>query len=428
MLRQGRRIASRWLDGWRKSQNQKVDSTLNSRSSLLLLYAARALRGFGDGFAVIVLPVYLAAIGFNAAQIGLVATAALLGTAVLTLTVGLIAPRHDLRRLLTAGAILMVATGVAFPTVEQISLIVAVAFFGTVNPSTGDIGVLIPIEHAALAQGAADHERTRVFARYSLVGALAMAAGALAAATPQFLTRTGIGELSALRAMFYGYAALGAASAVMYHYLPRRNFEQSSAAAPLNVSRGVVYKLAALFSLDAFAGGFVVQSLLAVWLFERFEMSLAAASLFFFWSSVLSAFSYPLAVKIANRIGLVNTMVFTHIPSSAFLILAAVSPNLPVALVFLLLRSALSQMDVPTRSSYVMAVVTPPERPAAASVTAVPRSLASSLSPALAGLLLSGPFLGAPLIICGTLKILYDAGLLFMFRHIKPPEEIRARL
>ena len=397
-------------------------------ANLFLLYAARALRGFGDGFAVIVLPVYLAAIGFDAAKIGLVATAALLGTAVLTLAVGLIAPRRDLRNLLIAGAVLMIGTGLAFPAFEQIGFVLAVAFFGTVNPSTGDIGVLIPIEHAALAQGAADHERTRVFARYSLVGALSMAAGALAAAIPDLLTRAGIGELSALRAMFYGYAVLGAASAVIYHYLPRGNFEQSSAAAPLNVSRGVVYKLAALFSLDAFAGGFIVQSLLAVWLFERFDMSLAAASLFFFWSSVFSAFSYPVAAKIAQRIGLVNTMVFTHIPSSVFLILAAVSPNLTAALVFLLLRSALSQMDVPTRSSYVMAVVTPPERPAAASVTAVPRSLASSLSPALAGMLLSGPFLGAPLIICGTLKILYDAGLLFMFRHIKPPEEGRVPL
>lgn len=392
-------------------------------TNLLLLYVARALRGFGDGFAVIVLPVYLAAIGFDAAKIGLVATAALLGTAVLTLAVGLIAPRRDLRNLLIAGAVLMVGTGLAFPAFEQIGFVLAVAFFGTLNPSSGDIGVLIPIEHAALAQGAADHERTRVFARYSLVGALSMAAGALAAAIPDLLT--GIGELSALRAMFYGYAVLGAASAVIYHYLPRGNFEQSSAAVPLNVSRGVVYKLAALFSLDAFAGGFIVQSLLAVWLFERFEMSLAAASLFFFWSSVFSAFSYPVAAKIAQRIGLVNTMVFTHVPSSVFLILAAVSPNLTAALILLLLRSALSQMDVPTRSSYVMAVVTPPERPAAASVTAVPRSLASALSPALAGILLSGPFLGAPLIICGTLKILYDAGLLFMFRHIKPPEEVR---
>ena len=394
--------------------------------NLLLLYCARALRGFGDGFATIVLPVYLASIGFNAAQIGLVATAALLGTAVLTLGVGLIAPRHDLRKFLIAGAILMVGTGLAFPAFEQIGLIMAVAFFGTVNPSTGDIGVLIPIEHAALAQGAPDHERTRVFARYSLVGALSMACGSLAAAVPEFLTHSGVDRLSALRAMFYGYALLGVVSAAIYFRLPRATFEQRAAAAPLNVSRRVVYRLAALFSLDAFAGGFIVQSLLAVWLFERFDMSLAVASVFFFWSSVLSAFSHPVAAMIAKRIGLVNTMVFTHIPSSIFLIVAALSPNLTAALACLLLRSALSQMDVPTRSSYVMAVVTPPERPAAASVTAVPRSLASSLSPALAGMLLASPYLGAPLLICGALKIAYDAALLFSFRHIRPPEEIAA--
>jgi MFS family permease len=409
-----------------QSHHQHEGNTLNPRYSFLLLYSARALRGFGDGFATIVLPVYLAKIGFDAARIGLVAAAALLGTAVLTLAIGFVAPRHDLRRLLIAGAVLMIATGVAFPAFEQIGLLIAVAFFGTVNPSTGDIGVVIPIEHAALAQGAADHERTRVFARYSLIGALSMAAGALAAAAPQLLTRIGISELPALRTMFYAYAVLGIASTAIYYCLPRGNVEHRSAAAPLNVSRGVVYRLAALFSIDAFAGGFVVQSLLAVWLFKRFDMSLAAASLFFFWSGVLSAFSYPLAAIIARRIGLVNTMVFTHIPSSLFLILAALTPNPTAALGLLLLRSALSQMDVPTRSSYVMAVVTPPERPAAASVTAVPRSLASSLSPALAGVLLGGPFLGAPLVICGALKILYDAALLFSFRHLKPPEEIRA--
>jgi MFS family permease len=408
------------------SNHQHEGIPLNLRSSFLLLYSARALRGFGDGFATIVLPVYLAKIGFDPAQIGLVAAAALLGTAVLTLAIGFLAPRRDLRHLLIVGAVLMIATGVAFPAFEQIGLLVAVAFFGTVNPSTGDIGVLIPIEHAALAQGAADHDRTRVFARYSLIGALSMAAGALAAAIPQLLSRNGMSELGALRTMFCAYAVLGVVSAAIYFCLPRGNVERKSAAAPLNVSRGVVYKLAALFSIDAFAGGFVVQSLLAVWLFKRFDMSLAAASLFFFWSGVLSAFSYPLAAIIARRIGLVNTMVFTHIPSSLFLILAALAPNLTAALVFLLLRSALSQMDVPTRSSYVMAVVTPPERPAAASVTAVPRSLASSLSPALAGVLLGGPFLGAPLVICGALKILYDAALLISFRHIKPPEEIAA--
>jgi MFS family permease len=193
--------------------------------------------------------------------------------------------------------------------------------------------------------------------------------------------------------------------------------------APLGPSRSVVYKLSALFSLDAFAGGFVVQSLLALWLFERYDLSLSAASLFFFWSSVASAFSYPVAAWLASRIGLINTMVFTHIPSSILLVLAAFSPNLYVTLGLLLLRSALSQMDVPTRTSYVMAVVTPPERAAAASFTAVPRSLASAISPAFAGVLLTTAFSGLPLVVCGVLKIVYDVALLVSFRHIKPPEE-----
>jgi MFS family permease len=199
--------------------------------------------------------------------------------------------------------------------------------------------------------------------------------------------------------------------------------QEKRPAAPLGPSRKVVYKLAALFSLDAFAGGFVVQSLLALWLFMRFDMSLTAASIFFFWTSTLSAFSYPVAAWLAKRYGLVNTMVFTHIPSSIFLIGAAFSPSLILTLVLLLVRAALSQMDVPTRTSYVMAVVTPGERAAAASITAVPRSLASSLSPALAGALLTMPFSGLPLVVCGSLKIAYDLALLFSFQHVKPPEE-----
>jgi MFS family permease len=390
---------------------------------LLLLYAARSLRGFGDGFAVIVLAAYLSEIGLDAAQIGFVATAALAGTAVLTLAIGFIAPHHDLRNLLIAGAALMIATGLAFPNVEHISLIILVAFFGTVNPSTGDIGVLIPIEHAMLTREVADHERTSAFARYSLIGALATAVGSLAAAAPDALVGAGLSRLAAFKAMFYVYAVLGIGSAFIYSQLPPAQFQERKAITPLKTSRGIVYKLAALFSLDAFAGGFVVQSLLAVWLFERFDLSLASASIFFFWSSVLSAISYPLAARIARHVGLINTMVFTHIPSSICLILAALSSNLPVVLGLLLLRSALSQMDVPTRSSYVMAVVTPDERPAAASVTAVPRSLASAVSPALAGTLLTTSFTGLPLIICGTLKIVYDCALLLSFRHIKPPEE-----
>ncbi|MDQ2954055.1 MAG: MFS transporter [Pseudomonadota bacterium] len=394
-----------------------------SRSNLLLLYAARGVRGFGDGFAIITLPAYLSAIGLTPVQIGIVAAAALLGTALLTLAVGFLAPRHDLRNLLLAGAGLMACTGLAFPNFENVALILAVAFVGTVNPSAGDLGMLVPLEHAMLAQGVADGERTSAFARYSLIGALSMAAGALAAALPDFLVLAGIGKIGAFKLMFYLYAALGLLSAALYERLPHARMDEPRPSAPLGPSRGVVYKLAALFALDAFAGGFVVQSLLALWLFERFDLSLSAASLFFFWSSVFSAFSYPVAAWLSRRIGLINTMVFTHIPSSLFLILAAFSPNLIVALGLLLLRSALSQMDVPTRTSYVMAVVTPAERTAAASVTAVPRSLASSLSPAIAGVLLAMPFSGLPLVVCGVLKIVYDVALLFSFRHVKPPEE-----
>jgi MFS family permease len=388
-----------------------------------LLYIARCLRGFGDGFAVIILPAYLSAIGLGPTEIGLVATASLFGTAVFTLLIGLVAPRRDLRNMLLLGAALMVLTGVAFPIFEQVALIAAVAFIGTINPSTGDIGVLVPLEHALLARSIADEDRTRAFARYSLIGALSMAAGALAAGATDILVAHGLPDLAAFKLMFYLYAALGLMAVAVYQRLPRSPAEPSRPVAPLGPSRRVVYKLAALFSLDAFAGGFIVQSLLALWLFEKFQLSLAAASLFFFWSGVLSAFSYPVAARIAGRVGLVNTMVFTHIPSSICLIAAAFSSDLTLTLGLLLVRSALSQMDVPTRTSYVMAVVTPAERTAAASVTAVPRSLASSISPAFAGMLLTLPFAGLPLVLCGSLKIVYDLALLYSFRHIKPPEE-----
>lgn len=398
--------------------------TSSSKYDIFLLLTARGLRGFGDGFVAIVLPVYLTAIGFSTAQIGFVAAVSLLGTACLTLIVGILATRHELRSLLLVGTILIVLTGLAFPNVNNILLIFAVAGIGTLNPRAGDVGPLVPIEHAALAKEAEAERRTSTFARYSLVGALATATGSLAAAMPQLLTRFGFTEISSLKALFYFYALLGLVAALLYRRLPRGH--AVAAPAPkgsLSNSRGIIFRLAGLFSLDAFAGGFAVQSLLALWLFERFGLSLTAASAFFFVSNLLSAFSFPVAALIAKRIGLINTMVYTHIPSSICLILAALSPSLMITLIFLLVRSALSQMDVPTRSSYVMAVVAPAERPAAASVTTVSRSLASSISPAFAGAMIAGSFSGLPLVLCGVLKITYDIGLLYSFRHVKPPEE-----
>jgi MFS family permease len=393
---------------------------------ILRLYSARALRGFGDGFAIIILPVYLSAVGFSPQLIGVVASASLLGTAALTLITGFIAPRFQMRTLFLAGAGLVVFTGLLLPALDTLAPILVVAFIGSINPSSGDLGMLVPLEHAVLTKETADRDRTSVFARYSLIGALTSAVGSLAAALPELLASSGWSKLGAIKAMFYGYAALGLVAALLYRGLPRDHSEAKDAPkSALGPSRNVVYRLAALFSMDAFAGGFVVQSLLALWLFQSFDLSLEAASVYFFCSSLLGAFSFPVAARLARSIGLINTMVFTHIPSSLCLIAAAFCSNLTAVLSLLLVRSALSQMDVPTRSSYVMAVVTPGERTAAASVTAVPRSLASSISPAIAGFMLAGPFSALPLVVCGCLKIGYDLALLRMFRQTKPPEEIR---
>lgn len=400
---------------------------LGRQPDIGLLYAARAARGFGDGFAVIILPAYLAEVGLGPTQIGILAAVALFGSSAITLAVGMFAATRDLRNLLLAGALVMVATGLVLPNLAGILPLLIVMFIGTVNPSTGDIGMLVPLEQAMLARDVADHDRTRTFAHYSLIGSLATAAGALAAAVPDLLGSAGIDRLLGLKLMFYLYGALGVACIAFYWRLPHVKLNpQAKPTAALGPSRRIVYKLAALFSLDSFAGGFAVPSLIALWLFERFGLSLSTTALFFFWSNVLTAFSYPVAARLARRFGLVNTMVFTHIPSSVCLILAALSPNLALVLGLLLVRSALSQMDVPTRTSYVMAVVTPAERPAAASVTAVPRGLASSISPIFAGALLGTAFAGLPFIICGVLKIVYDVSLLLSFRHTKPPEERRA--
>jgi MFS family permease len=402
-----------------------ASGSIKTPPDILCLYVARALRGFGDGFAIIILPVYLQAAGFSPQAIGIVASTSLLGTAALTLLTGFIAPRFELRSLFLAGAGLMVFTGLVFPAAETFAFVLLIAFIGSINPSGGDSGMLVPLEHALLTRETAARDRTAIFARYSLIGALTAAVGSLAAALPELLASSGWPRLSAIRLMFYLYAALGLAAASLYRRLPRAHSQVASAPkTALGPSKGIVYRLAALFSMDAFAGGFVVQSLLALWLFQRFNLSLEAASAYFFFSGLLGAMSFPVAAWLAGRIGLINTMVYTHIPSSLCLIAAAFSSDLTVVLALLLVRSALSQMDVPTRSSYVMAVVTPAERTAAASVTAVPRSLASSISPAMAGFMLAGPFSGLPLVVCGCLKIGYDLALLRMFRHTKPPEEI----
>ena len=388
------------------------------------IYAARALRDFGDGFVAVLLAVYLTELGLGALQVGVIATAALLGSALMTLSIGLFGAHHAERTLLILASALMVATGLAFAASQSFAVLLLVAFVGTINPSAGSVSIFVPLEHSLLAGTVRDVDRTRMFAAYSLVGALAAAAGSLAAASPELLQSMGWTRLGSLRAMFAAYALLGVCGGLLYWSVPRAAVGAGTAPrSPLGPSRGIVYRLAALFSIDAFAGGFAVQSLLALWLFTQFGLSLAAAATFFFWSGLLAAFSFPAAAWLSRRIGLVNTMVFTHIPANLCLIGAALAPSLELALALLLVRSALSQMDVPARSSYVMAVVTPPERAAAASVTSVPRSLAAAVSPAIAGALFAAGHLAWPFIICGVLKTAYDLALLWSFGHRKAPEE-----
>ena len=379
---------------------------------------ARALRGFADGYIAVLLPAYLLALGLNPFDVGLLSTVTLLGSALATLTLGAIGHRWSNRHLLLAAAGLMAATGLGFAGVTAYWPLLLIAFLGTLNPSSGDVSVFLPLEHARLADAAAGDSRTALFARYSLAGALSAALGALAAGLPSWLlAHAGVPMLQGLRALFVLYAGIGGVVWWLYRGLPVAPVHSQQRPAPLGPSRGIVLRLAALFSLDSFAGGLVVNSLLSLWLFKRFGLSLAQAGQFFFWAGLLAAGSQLAAPWVARRIGLLNTMVFTHIPANLCLIAAALVPQMEFALALLFMRSALSQMDVPVRSAFVLAVVTPPERTAAASFTAVPRSLASAASPALAGALLAAGWLGAPLIACGVLKIVYDLALLASFRR-----------
>ncbi len=385
---------------------------------------AKGMRAFGDGYVSILLPAYLLALGFGPFEVGALASAALFGSAALTAATGSLAHRAGMGALLVAAAVLMVLTGIGLASLSDYWPLLLVAAVGTVNPSGGDVSLFRPLEEASLADAAPATERTTLFSRYHLIGALAGAAGAQFSALPVLLGPALAAEpLPAMRAMFALYAVLGVAVLLLYRPMLRLAAAAPRPAGGLGPSRRNVVRLAALFSIDAFAGGFIVQSILALWLFQAFDLSLAAAATLFLCINALNALSLALAPAVARRFGLINTMVFTHLPSSMLLIGAALAPTLWLAVTFLLLRALLSQMDVPTRSAFVMAVVTPPERPAAASLTMVPRSLAAAASPAVAGYLLALTAFGWPLIVCGALKIAYDLALLASFRRVQLPDE-----
>jgi MFS family permease len=396
-----------------------------SGSDLRKLLGMRSLRAFGDGYVSLLLPVYLLALGFSPLQVGAIATATLLGSGAMVFGLGLLAHRFAQRRLALAAAGLMMLSGIAFAVNGDFWPLLVIAVVGTLNPTTGDVTVFSPLEQSMVSQAVAARDRTAVFARYSLLGALAGASGALFAAMPEWaVSRFGFDLLPALKAMFVLYGVFGLVTFLVYRTLsPAVEPPGTAPNAPLEVSRPIVYRLAAVFSIDAFGGGFAVQSLVALWLFQRFDLSIAAAGQIFFWAGLLAAGSVLLSSWVARRIGLINTMVYTHLPANVFLVITPFMPTLELAMLTLLLRFSLSSMDIPARTSFVMAVVPPHERAAAASFTAVPRSLAAGISPVFAGWLLGVSSFGWPLVIGGVMKIGYDLLLLKMFRAVKPPEE-----
>ncbi len=394
-------------------------------SDASILLAARGLRAYGDGFVSVLLPLHLTMLGFSAAKIGVLTTATLLGSAALTLMVGNLAGRWPRRSLLIRTSALMIATGIGFAFLEGFWPLLIVAFVGTLNPSSGDVSVFLPTEQSLLPQTTPSTSRTSLFARYSLIGSLVAAFGALSAGLPDLFEHWfGTPVNRTISVMFIAYALIGVFVMWLYRHLsPRIEPAASERASRLGPSKHAVYRLAALFSVDSFASGLALQSVIALWMFLKFDLSVATAGTIFFWTGLFSAASQLVAPVLARRIGLVNTMVFTHLPANVFLMLTPFMPTLPLAIACLMARSALSQMDVPARTSYVMAVVTPPERAAAASITTVPKSLATALSPLLAGSLLGVTAFGWPLLIAGMLKSGYDITLFALFRHVRPPEE-----
>jgi len=389
------------------------------------LILARGLRGFADGVVSVLLASYLTRLGFTAVEVGAIVTATLVGSAALTICVGLAGHRLSRRGVLLAACGLMLATGAGFAWLGAFWPLFLVAFLGTLNPSSGDVSVFLPVEQAALAEITAAERLTRSFAWYNLSGTLAGAAGALASGFPDLLARGGHTDaMTAQRLGFVLYAAVAIPIALIYWRLsPIVEHRGAPAPAPLARSRPIVLRLAALFSLDSFGGGFAVQSLLVLWLYRRFELSMAATAVVFSIAGLLAAFSQFASSVLAARIGRIRTMVYTHLPANVFLMLAGMMPRADLAITFLLLRMALSQMDVPARQSYVMAIVPPEERAAASSFTNVPRSLATALSPLLAGMMLERSSFGWPLVVGGLLKACYDVLLLLQFRAIKPAGE-----
>ena len=416
-----------------------IPSALNTLTSDgWLLFLTRFVRLFAYGSLSIILVLYLVGLGLTTAQIGLLLTLTLAGDLVVSLCLTTRADRIGRRRMLVAGAILMAAAGLAFAYTRNFLFLIIAGTIGVISPSGHEVGPFLSIEQAALSHVVSPRARTEVFAWYTLAGSLATALGALFGGTvSQTLQKSLVTPVESYRAVVVSYAALGVILALLFARLSsfaevRPTAEETAsptmvaAAFGITRSRHVVLKLSSLFALDSFAGGFVVQSFAAYWFYLRFGVRPAALGAIFFWANVFAGISALLASRLASRIGLIRTMVFTHLPSNVLLILVPLMPNLKLAVLVLLLRFSISQMDVPARQSYTMAVVSAEERSAAGGITGVARTTGAAISPLFAGFLFARPSLmNVPFFIAGGLKILYDLLLYKEFAAVQPPEETR---
>jgi MFS family permease len=390
-----------------------------------LLFASCAVRSFAYGFLSVILGLYLDTAGLSPAAIGGIFTAALAGGAMMTILITSVADRFGRRVLLIAGAALMALAGSVFAVSANPTYLAVAAVIGTISPSGKEVGPFLSIEQAILPETTDERQRTAVFSAYNLIGSLAGALGALAVAIPSFFS---FSTVEGYRLLVWSYVGAALLLALLFAFLspkvesPNRALRQQRRFG-VNKSRTRVAKLAGLFALDAFAGGFIVQSIVAYWFYLRFNTDLNSLGGIFFGTNLLSALSFLAAPAIARRFGLLNTMVFTHLPSNFLLLLMPLMPGVGGAVILLLARNSLSQLDVPTRQSYTMAIVDPDERAASAGVLSVARNAGAALAPVFTGAVLAVPALGWPFLLAGGLKVIYDLWIFAVFRHVKPPEE-----
>jgi MFS family permease len=398
-----------------------------------LLLAARIMRTFGYGFLSVIIAIYLRLLGFDNIQIGLLLGSALVNSVIFTLFASFYADRIGRRRLLIIYASLMSVSGLIFTITDNYFLLILAAFMGTMNVTGSETGAFLTIEQATLPQTIRNKQMMNTaFALYNMVGTFSMSVGILLSGLPSLLQEQfyGLSQIESIKGLFILYTLLGLFVIIIYIMLSRDIEVKQEAKRTIKQtlsprSKQIVAKLSTLFAVDSFAGGFVIQSVISLWFFTRFGTDLAALSYIFSAANVITALSYIAAAKIADRIGLVNTMVFTHLPSNILLILVAFAPSLQLAVILYLIRMTMSQMDVPTRQSYIVAIVSEDERTAASGLTNVSRNIAQTISPSLFGYIFQSSLsLAAPFVLGGVIKIIYDLVLYFNFRNIKPKDEL----